>query len=154
MGRKLRIVLFAVLALAVMWFIFGNSLEGAAESNSKSGTVAELLRPLLDPQHRLSEETFNKLIRKLAHFAEFAALGFFLCGVSVNIRWRRLSPRFCAPLLAAVLIASADETIQRFTGRTSMVKDVLLDTAGALTGIVLMLLLWTSLRRSRKTGGQ
>lgn len=68
-------------------------------------------------------------VRKAAHFTEFFVLGGLLA-----VRFRGGRRRPWPALLAAVLTALADETIQHFTGRTSSVLDVWLDLCGAVAG--------------------
>jgi VanZ family protein len=51
---------------------------------------------------------------------------------------------------AALLVAVLDEAIQFFSsGRAPMVSDVLLDFAGALTGLLLMTLILWLFRRTK-----
>ena len=88
MTRKHRLVLFSILSLAILLFIFSKSLQNGPESNEKSGWVAELLAPLLNPFGWIPEELFHALVRKLAHFAEFCALGISFTGTSLNINWQ------------------------------------------------------------------
>lgn len=142
MNRKHRLVLFTILSLMVLGFIFGNSLQSRGESSARSSGIADLLRPLFDPFGRISDVQFHHLIRKLAHFTEFAALGFCLIGLAVNTLWIEKKQRW-VPALLSLATAVADETIQYFTGRACMIRDVLLDFSGALFGILLMwLILW------------
>lgn len=140
MARKLRFWIFAVLALALVVFIFSNSLESGEESNLKSGWVAEFLRPLLNPFGWIEEKAYLKLVRKLAHFAEFGALGLCLGGMAANAAYGK-PWRYAAG--AALLVACTDETIQAFTGRTESAKDVCLDFSGAVCGLVFV---WLCLR--------
>ena len=154
MTRKHRLVFFGVLSYVILVFIFSNSLQSGFESNAKSGWVAEFLTPLLNPFGWIPEDVFHRLIRKLAHFTEFGALGVCLAGVSMNIAWQG-KRRWVAPIIVAFLVASIDETIQRFTGRTSLFKDVLIDLSGATCGVLLValiLLLWQ--KHKRKQGGK
>ena len=146
MARKLRIVIFSLLAVGMVCFIFSNSFQSAEVSNAASGWVADFLRPLLNPNGRMADEPYHKLIRKLAHFTEFGLLGFWLGGIAANIPWPK---KWLCAAGAAVLIACADETIQAFTGRTNSIKDVCIDGAGALCGIAAMALLVLVIKKSR-----
>jgi len=137
MKRKYRLVLFAILSLLVLCFIFGNSLQGGEASNAVSGGVSSWLKPILDPFDLISDVFFHILVRKLAHFTEFAALGFCLTGMVLNMNVTTKQRRYL-PALWAFLAACTDETIQRFTGRTSAFKDVCIDFSGAVFGIMLV----------------
>ncbi|MDY4490244.1 MAG: VanZ family protein [Candidatus Faecousia sp.] len=92
-----------------------------------------------------------KLIRKIAHFAEFACLGLLLAGF---FRARGRSA-ILPGALCGLLSACVDETIQMFSpGRSSSLADVWLDFAGVMTGIFLLHfghILWTKTRKSLKS---
>ena len=98
--------------LMVLWigFIFWNSLHSGAESAQSSNFVLEWLRkiPFLTGLD-------GTLVRKGAHFTEFAMLGALAAG-SVP------AATFAKPLFCALLTAVSDETIQLFVeGRSSAV---------------------------------
>ena len=147
MARKVRFWIFALLALALMVFIFSNSLESGEESNLKSGWVAEFLRPLLNPFGWIEEKTYLKLVRKLAHFAEFGVFGLCLGGVAANAAYAKA---FLWSGAAALLTACADETIQAFTGRTESLKDVCLDFSGAVCGLLFVWLCLFAMKRKKE----
>lgn len=141
MKQNRRIILFALLALLAVGFIFSNSLEARDASNQKSNAIVDEVKPVVDPQDTIPRGTFNHYVRKSAHFLEFAALGFCLMGLSDAIGRKRRIPRVPAALLAALLVASTDETLQFFAvERGPGVKDVLIDFFGAACGLLLMLL--------------
>lgn len=75
------------------------------------------------------------LIRKATHF-----IGYGVIGIIFYLFYRKLKWRF-APFLAVAsvfVLGSIDEYIQYFTpGRTGVFDDVLLDTAGAFTFVLL-----------------
>ena len=71
----------------------------------------------------------HHLLRKLAHFCEFAVLGCLLA-----LAFKKYS--FYA-LLVGLLCALSDETIQLFVpGRSGQVSDVWLDFGGIATGVL------------------
>jgi VanZ family protein len=81
----------------------------------------------------------DNLVRKLAHFVEYGALGCVLALLLTLLKRRRWqSVVNCA--FAVLIVALTDETIQIFTGRGSQVQDVWLDFAGACAGILLVLI--------------
>lgn len=152
MTRRFRLVLFVLLSLAELGFIFHNSLQGSSASNAASREVAALLTPGLNAAGRIEGETFHVLIRKMAHFVEFGALGLSFAGVSMNMEWSG-KRRWVAPVLAALAAAITDETIQHFTGRTSALRDVLIDWSGAACGVFFVMLavrLWTDVKTKRR----
>jgi len=145
--RRTYGILIAVCVTAGV--IFGNSLLNSETSNGISKIIAETIQAVLDPNGQLDAVQFHVFIRKAAHFTEFVALGvslFFL------IRHKLAKHSECCRILTVLLlafgIAGADELIQRFTGRTSLMKDVMIDFSGAVTGMTLMLM-W-EYRRKKK----
>lgn len=76
-GKKISTALLLLAVLAALTFIWGNSLDSAVESAAKSGRVRELLRPLLELVVGQGGVT-DHLVRKLAHFTEYAVLGALL----------------------------------------------------------------------------
>ena len=140
-------VLFTVALAATVYFIFSNSLEIARESSARSQQVMELLNSLLGRVGLgpLSEH----FVRKMAHFCEFSLLGFWFM-LCLRVYTRHFVRHVSWPLFFGLLTAVIDETIQLYVpGRSSSVKDVLLDFSGVLTGlfIALMILLFFRLCR-------
>ena len=128
--RSFRIYLI----LTLFWTagIFLHSAMPAAASNAESGgllAVVQMILPWIT----------HGVLRKAAHFLEFAVLGILLTGTFHGARNFTLAK----PMLFAVLTAMTDETIQSFTpGRNCALSDVWLDAAGALTGAVLLWLIF------------
>lgn len=129
------------LNLALIW---GNStLPGGVSMELSDGFLALLSQGL--PALAVIGSI---LIRKLAHFSEFACLGLLL-------GWL-LSPEggfrgFAAPALLGTLAACVDETIQRFVpGRESSLIDVWIDIGGVCAGILLLRLGYRCIRRRKE----
>jgi VanZ family protein len=129
-----RIRLCTALLICNLIFIWGNSLLPGEISAAFSDWVKELLAKIFagDP----TESSGRGLLRKLAHFTEFLGLGMCLAWLHGMLGKGKLRP-----FLWGVAAASVDETIQRFVpDRGPSIKDVCIDSAGVLTGIIL---LWT-----------
>lgn len=121
------------LILLNLAFIFGNSLLPAEISAAISGKVKAFLALLFPFDGADTGDTGHGLLRKAAHFAEFACLGFLLFRC---FRTYRMTKPLLPALLCAVLAACIDETLQLFSpGRSAALWDVLLDSFGALSGI-------------------
>ena len=136
--RTLNIVLIAI-TLATIVFIWSNSLQSVPESQAKSLGVRAQIKPCLGVFVGQGNVTDN-LVRKLAHFVEYSALGCELALLLALLKRRRWqSVVNCA--FAVLTVALTDETIQIFTGRGSQVQDVWLDFVGSCTGILLVLLI-------------
>lgn len=133
-----------------MTFIFSNSLQPPDESNSRSRAIADWMYGFPIFSGWLTEDAFHRLIRKLAHFAEFGALGLCFGGFAYNLGRIRYEKYISLPMLMALFAAVCDEFIQRFTGRTSSVKDVLIDFSGALCGLIITWIISSVIQRRQK----
>ena len=150
---------FLVAAIVTMALIFYFSAQKGVESQALSDgftlRVAKLIRPdyaRMPVQARVSFlELLSTLVRKSAHFLEYALLGFNLMGW-LALRSPSVSLHACRlqAWLAATLYAVTDELHQLFINeRSAQVMDVAIDSAGALSGILLMSLLLLLLARWR-----
>ncbi len=132
---------------AIFWF----SAQNGTASDGMSIPIADWLRQSF-PFH-LTTEQANHLVRKAAHFTIYFLLGCFVSGWSSGFRWSAavwipVSTAFCA------CYAAGDEFHQSFTAmRSPSIYDVLLDTAGALTGALFVLLLCHIVRKSHSAEG-
>ncbi len=139
--NKSRII-FGLLTVAVMVCIFLFSCENADKSSDTSGTIVNFIINIFykdfDSMTFAEQaeilENISHIIRKTAHFVIYAALGFF---AFLTLGHKRL---FCRATLWVVLFcglyAVSDEIHQYFVpGRACMIRDMLLDTCGSITGI-------------------
>ena len=146
---KLRLALCGAFLAAVLTFIWGNSLLPGKDSGELSGFVGTVLQAIL-PFLDLQSEQGMHILRKLAHFSEFAALGLGFTWLWGMLCEKKL-PSLALPLLCGFCAAAIDETIQIFSpDRGPSVKDVLIDTAGVVTGIVFLSLVHMLFARIRK----
>lgn len=158
MKRKLllkRKVWSALPMLLFMGVIFSFSAKTAAESSQSSNAIVEVLMN----EHLLggvvknpdkTRETLSFLVRKAAHMAEFGVLA------ALALYWLSsfLLPykKHCVlAVLIAACYAASDEFHQRFVpGRSGELRDVMIDTAGAVLGILfLSLVRYLVLKRVR-----
>ena len=88
-----------------------------------------------------STDITEHIIRKLAHFTEFTALGILL-SIDTVLFLKNMKQYVWIPLFIGLLVALIDETIQLFPiGRSSSVKDVWIDFSGVIFGTILLLVL-------------
>ena len=148
---KLRIVFrvtFLLIALAVSVFIFNMSAQNANESAKISGGLIYKLAEIFNPDFKDVDSTaqqsiveaFQFIIRKSAHFLIYAILAFNVCGFcstfKVNFKYLVLFP-----LLFSVAYAVSDELHQLFViGRSCEFRDVLIDSAGAVLGVITLVI--------------
>lgn len=148
MSGKRKYTILGLLTLAILWtaFIFSRSMQTGTESSEASGRLAAFLQSLLGDL-----PVSEYFIRKLAHFGEYLILALPATGAVMLMRRRWL------PVAAwgyAVLVALCDEFIvQALTaGRGPRFTDVLIDSAGALTGVIAVVFAVVILRRLRRKG--
>ncbi len=143
MTRKILTIASALLCVALVIFIFSNSLDNAEESTEKSNVVYTAVNQVAKALG-FKAEISKAFIRQSAHFLEFAALGFssaltLIFALAPDPR-RALSPRLAfagAALPFCALIALIDEYIQTFSdGRVFDIADIFTDTAGSCVGAI------------------
>ena len=148
-STRFIIITFTLTALMIA-FVFIHSLVPATVSDQESKGVLDFIYNILT-SIGINAEITNHIVRKLAHFTEFTALGMLLtsCAYSFN----RLRPyKFIVQIFfAGLCTAVIDETIQLFVeGRSGQIADVLLDFSGIVTGTAIMLLFYIIYIRIRK----
>ena len=131
--RTRKIIFWCALALSILWllFIFSNSLDTGIESGQKSSSITEFINNVL---HSIGfkGEIPHKVVRKLAHFGEFAILAIFV-SITLHFSPKKISVLFSPAI--CFICASADEILQNFSeGRGPRFTDVLIDTSGAICG--------------------
>lgn len=148
---KILFWLTCVLAVTVMVMIFCFSSQDAEHSGHTSNLIVDLLiriiKPGFDALEQSRQDVFRERVsfftRKAAHFTEFAFLGVAL--LLHVLQWLKIRQiRFPAGLsfLIGVLYACTDEIHQIFVpGRACSIRDIGIDSAGILTGILLLTLL-------------
>ncbi len=138
--RKVMISVVCLLLLATLVFIWGNSLESLDESRTKSEDVLTFAAPFLELFIGRGNVT-DHIVRKMAHFIEFASLGVELALLCV-LRYRvRIQP-IVNCLFAGLAAAVTDEALQLISNRGSQVQDVLLDFSGFAFGSFSILALY------------
>ena len=164
--KKGKTVLLMLVGL-MLAFIWGHSLMSVEQSGAESLQIVEMLKGVFSRVCGLlgiggaveAVWITDHLVRKTAHFVEFAVLGGLLClvckvcmvtggesGVGKSVGKSGVGESgseptksgvvraVCACLLG-LLAAFLDETLQLFSGRGSMVADVWLDFAGVVCGV-------------------
>ncbi len=151
--RDHAIVLTLLLVLSLMILIFCFSAQPADESDETSGFIVSLILKILapdydslDPEEKSElEHKVSFVVRKTAHLTEYAVLGFALM-LHVAALQEKMKIRFprSTAFLVGSLYAVSDELHQVFVpGRSGEGKDVLLDSAGVLLGLLILSLIRT-----------
>jgi len=137
------ISLFCMIAVMVAIFLF--SAQSAQQSSKLSGRIVTVVLRIVMPNYdklpflerQKIKDKVSYIVRKTAHFTEFAALGFFLILYLFS-----LYEHFNLFLLSifswimGTFYAVTDEIHQMFvTARYSSFTDVLIDSSGVIFGI-------------------
>ena len=132
--KKRILSILILLNLALIW---GNSMLTGLSSEAVSGGILAFLGRFLPV---LLTEAGHTLLRKAAHFSEFALLGLLYCG-----RHRLVKGEAPVHLMGfGLAVACIDETIQIFTpGRASSLIDVWIDASGFALGLLLIVIFHT-----------
>ena len=137
-ARRTAAIVLSLLIVLTLVFIFGNSLEDRQASAEASAQFERIVEPLLRalPYAQLhTGEALSMVTRKLAHYAEFFLLGAQMMALAILLR-QVLPVRKRTILLSCLMIAGTDELLQFISSRAPQVQDALLDTFGALCGIL------------------
>lgn len=136
--RRAAARLLGLAVIAVVLFIWSNSLESQQDSARKSALFTAVVRPLvlaLPVPAWHDEQTVHFITRKLAHFVQFFVLGALSTGFVLAVRpLRRIHALWV--MLFCVFVAVADELLQFISARGPAAQDVLLDCFGAACGIL------------------
>lgn len=139
-----RALLWSVSVLGILIFIFSNSLMPAPVSDGESASVFSFVS-------RLFPFLTHHLVRKLAHFSEYALLGAAMSFLPLLFQ-RRMGLSLALALAFGPVIALLDEGLQRLVpGRAGVLTDVLIDTGGYLCGFLLFFAVSIAILKLRRT---
>lgn len=139
---------WALTALVLLFtaFIFSNSFKNAQASHNDSAVITQIVEPVLENVFQVPPQNTEHVVRKSAHFIEFAALGVSIVGWTLFVNAQYKKSLYGFSCFYALLVAVLDEFIQTFSDRGASVTDVLLDFSGALFGGVCLFLLVTIIK--------
>ena len=139
--NRSRVWRYGPLLFWMAFIFFASTAEFSASNTSRIiGPLVKWLFP------QISEENLalaHSITRKLAHFAEYAILGWLAARAFSTSSSRMLRVRwFLISLLLVIIFSLSDEYHQSFVpSRTGSVYDSLIDLVGGLTAL-LVYLLW------------
>lgn len=138
-NKKVIYIFFTVLCMLV---IFTFSSKNSTVSNQ---TSKQLINKVITSYEKIShknidkEELINKLnypIRKLAHYSIYLILGIFVYNIFLI---SKIKNKETISIIVCFIYASLDEFHQLFViGRTAQVKDILIDTLGSITAVIIL----------------
>lgn len=132
---------FLLMTVLLTIFIFANSGKDASSSAEDSERVTRVVEKVvkatgaeITPQ---KHEDISYLVRKCAHFTEFAALG-ILAYITVILFCGGIKKSLAASLYPLAAAITDELTQLGSTGRSAQATDVAIDFFGAATGIALL----------------
>lgn len=140
--NKLRVKRILAWSLAIFWMflIFNMSSQVREDSNNLSNAIAVRIAIIVEkvvPSIELDIDYVNHLFRKGAHFFSYLLLGILVVRVLSlsKIHGRRL---YILTFAICIIYAITDELHQGFVpGRGPQVFDVLIDSTGSFTGVLI-----------------
>ena len=151
--RYLMLVFALMIAAAIFWF----SAQNGEKSGNSSDNLSEKILQIIGSgdgeggeEYEQTVVTFGTVLRKLAHFAEYFALGAAVCGFFATFA---LKLRRCGLVSfgISVLYAASDELHQYFVpGRSCRFFDVCVDSTGAFFGALLFWGMYSCLSKRKR----
>ena len=151
---KKIILWFLVIGCMATIFLFSSQV--AEESKKTSSSVIRTTVEVIDVKKTLTEPQKEKItadltfvVRKGAHFSIYALLGVLIFLLSREYDFH-VKKAFLAAVISSMLYACSDEFHQCFvSGRSGEVRDVIIDTSGAIAGCAVVILI-TKIRKNRR----
>lgn len=146
--RNVIKVVLILLLITLFAVIFGFSNQDGEKSTSVSRNITEKVTEHIEQIQKLDEPQkenvlfrIEVVIRKIAHFSLYTLVGILAMEVMLVSKLKGKNKIFVT-LGIGVMYAISDEIHQAFIPeRTAKVTDVLIDSAGVLIGIGIVLLL-------------
>jgi VanZ family protein len=134
-GKIVYLFFSWTLVLVVLGFIFNLSAQNAEDSKELSDSIVSKILQWIEVY------IDGELLRKIAHMLEFTALSFSLYNaIFVTCELKKLH---LISLILTVMCAIGDEIHQIFVpGRAFQLSDILIDSTGAIIGIVAYLIMY------------
>ncbi len=146
--RKLLFVVFLVFTILWMALIFGMSSQNGDESGGLSEKVTRVICKVVISNYENLSQTeqdlyiskLNYPVRKCAHMSEYCVLFMLMYGTVFYLTAKKRLRRIF-PFAFTVLYAATDEIHQLFVGgRAGAFLDVLIDSSGALLGLLIIII--------------
>lgn len=147
MNRKNIKIVYWLPVIFWMLLIFMLSSQPASESNNLSTGVTKYIIKTIGKFLPLDIETstvinvvskLNHYVRKSAHFISYLILGVLVLNAFIKSKIEMKKAIFYS-LIICVLYSISDEFHQLFVpGRGGQVKDVIIDSGGSFTGVLML----------------
>lgn len=148
--NKKAIIILGIVFLLTVAFIWGNSMLSPELSDKISRLAGDFLAKFVGVGDEVS--TVGGLsVRKMGHFCEFFALG-IVAWLLLEFSGLHIAAKSVIAALTGIAVPLLDETIQIFSGRGPMIKDVWIDIGGFAAGVFSsIMMLWAVSRIVEKS---
>lgn len=133
MSKKYMSIILVIIWMSVIFIM--SSFDGSV-SSSQSNFIVNIITDMFKIENI---ELLSFIIRKLAHFTEYLILGF----LTINMLNKNdIAKKYIIAIIICIIYASSDEIHQIFVaGRCFAIRDILIDSMGAISGIYIYKLL-------------
>ena len=138
-------IIKAILIVIWMIIIFNFSNQGGTKSSGTSSKVTKIIINVItkdkEEPNKQTMERIEKVVRKGAHYTIYTIGGLLIMNYAYSME-KTKKQKILGSLLFGAFYAGTDELHQYFVpGRSAQVTDVVLDSFGVITGILIYLLI-------------
>ena len=158
-----KVIIIGIMVILWMGLIFYMSSNTGDDSGGVSGDIVKYVISTFDKITNASQETIkyhesrefmnqaNYYFRKTCHFGEYMILSILLISFIISLDKFIIIKCSLYSLLISILYACTDEFHQMFVpGRGGNIKDVIIDSCGALFGIIFVHLIYTCKNKNKE----
>ena len=152
--RKIILLILVLLWMGLIFFL--SSMDGNSSNKKSKSTIESGINKTIKATNKYKitkvnankkskeiSENINYPLRKTAHAFEYGILAILLV-----MLFKGINKKYILSIIFTFLYASSDEFHQLFTGRTSMFKDVINDTLGAIVFLLIFYII--NIKRVKK----
>lgn len=147
LSKKVLLIALILSIVLTLFFIFSNSLKSPGQSMEESNNATDKIEEVVPPDTTFGA-FLSTYLRKIAHFLEFALLGYEIFLV-VRIYLGGGAIWIISSVLLGVLTALLDETLQIASRRGSSVVDVWIDISGYAFATLASVIVVTIVKRRK-----
>ncbi len=135
--KKYKVIITRII-LIILIFLWMNTVFGFSSQESESSTSLSLYVTSLFIKDVELQKVVEPIVRKLAHFSEYAVGGILFLGFFETFKISAKKKIIFASIVG-ILYAITDEIHQLFVpGRSGAIFDVGIDTLGVIVGVILL----------------
>lgn len=133
MSKKCVSIILVIIWMSVIFIM--SSFDGSV-SSSQSNFIVDKLVNIFNIENT---DIVSLIVRKLAHYMEYLILGVLMINM---LNKNDIAKKYIIAIIICIIYASSDEIHQIFVaGRCFSIRDILIDSMGAISGIYIYKLL-------------